>query len=638
MFWFTLKALAAIALIVGAKFLRKMATDPEREAEETRYMRIGSRVLYPVAALVMFWAFIGTSMVWVPAGEIMTLNRVYLGKSLPPGRIVALAGELGPQARILTPGFHFEMFLTLTHKVDYEEVLNVPNGQCALMSAKDGAHITGGSAFAQPWTDAEKMLMANDATHFLTEGKGQRGPQTTVLTPGMYTINPHLWAKPEIIPATRIEQGTVGVVKSSVLAAVDFGAFKREAPKDGTLKVLGDQTLPIGRAKALLVPVGAIGVWEEPLPNGLYYINTAAYKITHVPTIAQVYEYKGGYTRRTVDVSVDDQGKIVEKLAEKEIQPVPEAADTAIFAKPEGWDVPQELRVMVQISPDRAPFVAAALGLTGDNTSEIIENRVVTPVIRSVVRDVLGGAQIPFKQQRAVLGTDGKPIIDEKTGEPKTELVHEFRPVKVMDLLENRPSLEEAMEQRARTEAEKEGVMVMEVLLSESSIPSELLIARKREQLAQQLMKAWVQEEMAQTQRQATENARATAEQQPELVKAEILAKAAENRAQARETEAKGEQAYLLALAEGQQAQAEVLGKEMTAQLQMFQQGLKAITEIMEKNPELLTSAIENAKKFVPDVVVNNGAGGGNNLEGAAAVFGHLLNRPTEQPAEAVTQ
>lgn len=41
-------------------------------------------------------AVIGTSMIWVPQNHIATLKRVYGGKSLPPGQIVALDGELGP--------------------------------------------------------------------------------------------------------------------------------------------------------------------------------------------------------------------------------------------------------------------------------------------------------------------------------------------------------------------------------------------------------------------------------------------------------------------------------------------------------------------------------------------------------------
>ncbi len=65
--------------------------------------------------------------------------------------------------------------------------------------------------------------------------------------------------------------------------------------------------------------------------------------------------------------------------------------------------------------------------------------------------------------------------------EPVTALSQEFRAVRVLDLLENRSSIEEAIETRAKPEALKEGVTINEVRLAESAIPAELLIARKRE-------------------------------------------------------------------------------------------------------------------------------------------------------------
>ena len=634
---FIFKIILGIILIATAKYLIGWATKPRRDTNDAQLARFGSKIAYALAVIMFLYAVAGTSVVWVSSGKIAVFERTYLGTSLAPGRIVAIDGELGPQAKIMTAGFHVKPFITLINRVRYVDVYTVPNGQCAIMSAKDGKSIPGGSAFAEPWTEDNKSRLVNDAEYFLTEGKGQRGPQTTVLMPGSYTINPYLWEDPRLIGATRVEQGTVGVVKSALHAAVDFGSFKRSSPTNGTLRVLTKERLPRDSASALLVPVGAIGVWEEVLPNGLYYINTDAYKITMVPTVAQVYEYKGGYKKRTVDISVNDKGEITERVSEVEVQAVPSAADTAIFTKPEGWDVPQECRVLAQVSPELAPFVVASLGLTEANAAQIIEDRVVTPIIRSVIRDVEGGAQIPIRQMKAVMDKDGKPVLNE-AGEPRTALMQEFRPVRVMDLLENRSSLEDAIEERARPEALKEGVTINEVRLSESAIPAELLIARKREQLAQQLAKAWLQEQVAQTQRQKTENARAQANQQSELVTAEIKAEAAIKTKQARTTEGEGEKAYLIAIAEGQKAQSEVLGQEITAKLQMFQQTLKMVDSLMQRNPEIIANALNNAHKFVPTITVSGN--GGSSLEGAAAIFGsltgggHLLESPAAKPKE----
>ncbi|MEN9613773.1 MAG: hypothetical protein RLZZ347_80 [Candidatus Parcubacteria bacterium] len=640
MFAFIVKLVLGVVLFSFARYLFGRAKEPTGRRDEGAITPLLAGLLGKVgvslSVAMIFWAIIGTSMIWVPSGKIATFKRIYFASPLPTGKIVALDNQLGPQARIMTAGFHFEPFVTLLNEVEDVPVFSVPNGQCAIISARDGVILPGNPAFPPPWSDETKLKMINDAEYFLTEGKGVRGPQTTVLTPGSYNINPFLWEAPKLVAAQRVEQGTVAVVKSSVRAAVDFGPFRRPLSVDGKLKVLTLERLQKDSANVLLVPVGEIGVWEEPLPNGLYYINTDAYKVTMVPTVAQVHEYKGGYKKRSVEISLSDKGTITERVSEVDVQPANAKSDTAIFTKPEGWDVPQEVRVIVQVSPEMAPFVVASLGLTEANATHVIEDRVVTPIVRSVVRDVLGGAQILFKQMRAILDDKGMPVIG-ADGNPKTEMHQEFRAVKVMDLLEQRASLEEAIDSRVRPEALKEGVTVNEVRLSESAIPAELLIARKREQLAQQLTKAWTAEQTAQAQRQLTENARSQAEQQGELVKADIAAQAAKQRANARTIEADGEKAYLLAVAEGQKAQSLVLGPETTAKLQMFQQLLKAGMELVEKNPEMIKAGLESAHKFVPTVMVNSSGQGSGNMEGAAAVFGHLLTTGGAQPFKPVS-
>ena len=91
----------------------------------------------------------------------------------------------------------------------------------------------------------------------------------------------------------------------------------------------------------------------EPLLPGAYYLNRNAYEVTLVDTRVKTWEYKGGFTRRIIDLSVDQQGNINRSSARRE--PVPkEAADRAVFVKVEGWDIPQELRVWPRSARERA--------------------------------------------------------------------------------------------------------------------------------------------------------------------------------------------------------------------------------------------------------------------------------------------
>jgi uncharacterized membrane protein YqiK len=127
------------------------------------------------------------------------------------------------------------------------------------------------------------------------------------------------------------------------------------------------------------------------------------------------------------------------------------------------------------------------------------------------------------------------------------------------------------------------------------------------------LRAAYIQEQAAQEQRQQTEQARATAERQSDLVAAQISVKTAELLQQRRLAEGHGERLFLEEQAAGQTAQANVLGKDSVLKLQ----ALKQLLELLAQHPEV----VANLK--LPQVYV---AGGG--LEGPAAVLGSFLKAP----------
>jgi hypothetical protein len=128
-----------------------------------------------------------------------------------------------------------------------------------------------------------------DAEYFLTHG-GQRGPQTTILTPGNYRLNTYLWDL-SIFNAVDVAEGFVGVVKSNVIDSVHFGNLAVDKPASCQQKMVStnasgeavaakEAKTDEGKLTAILVPVGCIGIWEKALQPGRYYPNEAAYKIT----------------------------------------------------------------------------------------------------------------------------------------------------------------------------------------------------------------------------------------------------------------------------------------------------------------------------------------------------------------------
>lgn len=561
--------------------------------------------------LVILWAVLSTSYVHIPDGNFGTVFKVYGGRALPAEKIIATEGENGPQARILAPGWYPELLINVFNDIEESNPeLVVEDGQLATLVAKDGQPLRAGQAFADPFPIEQGNSML-DAEVFLASG-GQRGPQQTVLPPGKYRLNPYLWDY-EIKEATEIPAGFVGVIKSNVHANVDLGTLKASKPND--CSVIAPKNKSAQSLAAPIVPVGCIGVWTESLPPGRYYFHPQAFIVNEIDTRAQVWQFKGGYTRATIDLTVDSKGDIKQTRKEVNVKRNENDADEAVFVKMEGWDVPLELRVVAQVAPQDAACVVASVG-----GLQQVEDRVLTPSIRAITRDVAGGS---YEVEEPKLGSDGRPELDT---EGKPIFIKVERPTVVLDLINQRPLIEGEIERRIRPEGEKACVQIREVRLGEPAIPPELLVAVRREQLATQLAKAFIQEQAAQDKRIASEKAKATADQQPKLVEAEIEVKSTEQLAIAAKNQGQGEKDKLALIAEGQKAQVDVLGEKSTVDLRKYELMLKTLTEFFNDNPDVLTTALSNAQKFVPQTQVGSSSG---MLD---ALLGNFLTQQTTTP------
>ncbi|MFZ4808118.1 MAG: SPFH domain-containing protein [Hyphomicrobiaceae bacterium] len=549
------------------------------------------RPLIGVGLILLGVGFLGsTSFVSIDAKKVGQLKRIYAFDELPPGHIVALSGQKGPQARILGPGFHIIPLVRVLYQVEEFDIVSVPEGSYGEIVAVDGRPMPDGM-FIAPQIPDDRLAAMLEAETFIKDG-GFRGPQETVLKPGEYRINRYLFnvrigadTKATIIPA-----GHVGVVKSNV-SKPNAQCIEQEVKAADAQHIEGALSVP-------LVPMGCVGIWRDPLLPGAYYMNRKAYEVTLVDTRVKTWEYKGGFTKRIIDLSVDQQGNI-RQVERTEPQPVPQdAADRAVFVKVEGWDIPQELRVLVQVSPKNAPIVVGAVGGLAE-----IEDRILTPVLRSIVRNVAGSEiEVP---------------------DPADPTKRVRRPTRVMDLIENRDSLEQTIEQVVKREGRKAGVDIQEIRLGEPAIPPELLISRLRQQLADQLSAAYERETAAQGKRIETEQARATANEQPRLVESQIAVQVANQREVERAALGRAERQYLEELARGQRAQADVLGQDRVAMLQALEKTLASL----EKKPEL----VQLISRLVPHTVVSGGDSGG--LSSAAAILAGVLQPGGAAPA-----
>jgi len=297
-----------------------------------------------VAVFVSSFRYVGENQVGIVVKNI--------GPSLAPGKIIATGGEKGPQARVLPPGWHPWLW-PVVYDVDLVPVTEIPEGSIGVITARDGRPLPEGEVYAPEWSDDEFEDML-DAEHFLGDGGGFGGPQTTVLRPRKYRLNTRLF-EVEIVPLTNIPQATVGVVKSNV------GPTRGDA--------------------AGLVDRGERGIWRVGLEPAEYYLNPSAYEVTTISTAKRVVRFtKGNSTGEEREITVRSS---------------------------DGFTFPVDVRVEYEIKPADAPRVVAELGGDGDPLEAVL-NSVVRAAFRNNAETVKA---LDYVRQRSQQETQSLAMI-----------------------------------------------------------------------------------------------------------------------------------------------------------------------------------------------------------------------------------
>ena len=156
-----------------------------------------------LAALLLFVLF--HTIVIVGGTQIAVLERRWLGGSMPEGRVVAMAAQVGIQARILGPGLHF--LVPFLYKVEKFPMLEVKETEVGLVESIDGDPVSPGRIFAKV---VQGHNLFQDGEAFLTN-QGEKGPQIQILPPGLYRINPYLF-KVAMVAALNIGNNRIGIV------------------------------------------------------------------------------------------------------------------------------------------------------------------------------------------------------------------------------------------------------------------------------------------------------------------------------------------------------------------------------------------------------------------------------------------
>jgi uncharacterized membrane protein YqiK len=329
-----------------------------------------------LAATVLLLFFTLASFRYVDEGSIGIINKKIGFRSLPPGKIIATEGEKGYQAEILPPGWH-PWYWPFVYDIDIDQITNVPLGKVAVLKAQDGQPLPHDTPYAPEWNEADASRMSQDARYFLTQGKGFKGPQTTVLTPGAYRINPKLF-EVELVPATTVERASVGVVKSNVGA--------RRA---------GIANLDPESNEAKVVDRGERGIWREPLLPGQYYLNTQAYEVTPISTQRHIVRYTAVRSRE----AADDQGISAEESAIR-------------VRTTDGFTFPVDVRVEYEIFPQDAPLLVANVGDDKEGLSAVLNS-----AVRAIFRNNAEGVKaLDYVQQRSQQEAESLRMLQEEMG------------------------------------------------------------------------------------------------------------------------------------------------------------------------------------------------------------------------------
>lgn len=403
------------------------------------------------------------------------------------------------------------------------------------------------------------------------ESGGQRGPQFDVLKPGTYYINPLIF-KVELDDAAIVERGQVAVVVSNVgEEPVEVKNAIEEAARQ-------EQALPGTDAYKEIEKRLNIGIERYVVPKGYRGIQQEVagpgfYYLNRRAYIAYIVD--------TTNITIDwDDAK------ETRFDPL------KVISR-DGFEISVSVKVVIRIRPDQAPYMVAKIG-----SIENLILHVIHPMIDSSFRNQASSTS-------------------------------------AMNFMQDRQEEQRKAEERAKAELEKYHVECVSVLICQINLPQELMDTQTKKIIAQQQQAMYQDQQKAEQTRIATEKTRAEADQQKNLVEAEIGVKIAEQNKMKAIKFAEGDAESIRLRAEGEAKGIKAKGDAEGSKILAIGESTAKAYELQNKAVgQQGVTAIEIAKqiasgnvKVTPDLLVQ----GGDNIGGLLSAF--LTNIIAGKPA-----
>lgn len=331
------------------------------------------------AAVVFLFTLLLSSTAYVGSDEVGVVEKHLFGANLSDGKIIAVDGQKGVQADVLAPGWHFG-FWPVVYSVRSVPLTLVESSQVGLIEAVDGLPMEEGQLFAPEWPNAGFQLML-DAKHFLTDGKGRKGKQVSLLTPGKYRLNTELF-RVRMVEQTEILQGEVGVLKAN------FG-------KPASVLIDRDGEDESGSPQ-LLAAEGEMGIRQAVLSPGKYPLNTEAYTLVEMWTTEMVANFaafpavtrESNMQRGQGENQGEQRQRVTASMAAetgqaKVLHAAPMEEREITVRTSDGFTFPVDVRIEYMVTEKDAPVVVAKLG---DDEGDRFRNA-LNSAVRAIFRN-----------------------------------------------------------------------------------------------------------------------------------------------------------------------------------------------------------------------------------------------------------
>lgn len=657
----------------------------------------------PYAIGLVVIVLIAKSIVIVGGREIAVIERKYFGKKMPQGRVIALANEIGIQARTLGPGLHFLIpFIYVPKKYSFTVI---SENEIGIIESIDGNAIPPGKIFAKV---VEGHNSFQDGENFL-KNNGEKGPQIEILPPGVYRINPVLFNIRKT-PSIFIDKGKIGLITSMDGAQIPAGRLLAKKIEGHSNFENGENFLHNGGQKgpqievmfpgtyrintdlfhleiqdATVIPANKVGLVTaldgEPLPEaeyvakpvgghndfqnaskfleaggqrgpqfdvlkpGTYYINPLIFKV-ELDDVAVVERGQVAVVVSNVgDEPVEVKNAIAEAAKLDDVKPGSEAykaIEKRLNMGIERYVVPKGYRGIQQevAGPgfyylNRRAYMAYVIDTTNITIDWDNADSTRFDPLKVISRD---GFEISVSVKVVIrVRPDQAPYMVAKIGSIENLILHVIHPMidssfrnqasstSAMNFMQDRQEEQRKAEERAKAELEKYHVECVSVLICQINLPQELMDTQTKKIIAQQQQAMYQDMQKAEQTRIATEKTRSEADQQKNLVEAEIGVKIAEQNKQKAIRFAEGESESIRLRAEGEALGIKAKGDAEGSKILAIGESTAKAYELQNKAVgQQGVTAIEIAKqiasgnvKVTPDFLVQ----GGDNLGGLLSAF-----------------